>query len=210
MQVVKGTGLICCREADKRKETPVATISEIIHEFLEEAGWDCKDVGLRSVRSVVSGECGRWLWSARWNEDDTLVACYSICPAYIPEPRRQEAGEYLTRANYRLWYGSFEMDLADGEVRFKTSLLLMQDPLTRTMFNDLVYWNCQMMESYMPGLLAVGFGNISAEHAIAAVENSDTDDAKENTEKADKADSEDEQALPSGLLRRLMEQENWN
>lgn len=188
----------------------MATISEIIHEFLEDAGWDCQDAGLRGVRSVVSGEGGRWLWSTRWDEDDTLVACYSICPAYIPEPRRQEVGEYLTRANCRLCHGSFEMDLADGEVRFKTSLLLRHDPLTRTMFSDLAHWSCRMMEYYMPGLLAVGFGNISAEQAIAAVEDSDADDVEENAEKADRADREDEQAPPSGFFRRLMGQENWN
>jgi hypothetical protein len=39
----------------------------------------------------------------------------------IPESSREDASEFLVRTNWNLSLGNFEMDLADGEVRFKTS-----------------------------------------------------------------------------------------
>src|SRR5438552_11284376 len=46
---------------------------------------------------------------------------YSLCPVRVPQQSRAAISEFVTRANSGLIIGNFEMDFADGEVRFRTS-----------------------------------------------------------------------------------------
>lgn len=55
--------------------------------------------------------------------DDIAVNCYHILPVKVPEKFRPQICEYITRANYGLTVGNFEMDLHDGELRYKMTLL---------------------------------------------------------------------------------------
>lgn len=48
----------------------------------------------------------------------------------VPEDRRLALAEFLTRANYGLFIGNFEMDWQDGEVRYKTSIDVAGDRLS--------------------------------------------------------------------------------
>ena len=65
---------------------------------------DCK---LKNVRYFI-----------QFNEDDYLV--YAISPMNADEECRNEVLRYLSMANYGLFNGCFEMDLRDGEIRYKS------------------------------------------------------------------------------------------
>lgn len=80
--------------------------------------------------------------------------------------------EYLTRANYGLPLGNFEMDFSDGEVRFKTSLDVEGEEymLTPAMIKSLVYSNVLTMDRYLAGMMAVIYGDASPEQEIAKAE----------------------------------------
>jgi hypothetical protein len=45
-----------------------------------------------------------------------LVAFYTHVQCRVPKEKRPVLIEYLTRANYGLWLGNFELDLRDGEI----------------------------------------------------------------------------------------------
>src|SRR5437868_9878284 len=49
----------------------------------------------------------------------TFLACFA--PA-VPPARRDEVARFLTRSNWELLIGSFEMDYDDGSVRFRTGV----------------------------------------------------------------------------------------
>ncbi len=51
-------------------------------------------------------------------EGNGVLLLVSNIPIFAPVYRRAEVCEALTRANYGLWMGAFEMDLSDGEIRF--------------------------------------------------------------------------------------------
>jgi hypothetical protein len=78
--------------------------------------------------------------------------------------------EFLTRANYGGVVGNFEMDLERGEVRYRTSLGVGNATLSPDLIRPLIHINLIMMDNYLPGLLAVAFGNASPELAIQQVE----------------------------------------
>ena len=47
------------------------------------------------------------------------ILMYAILPFQCPEGRRQAVAEYLTRVNYDLVCGNFEMNMSTGELRFR-------------------------------------------------------------------------------------------
>lgn len=100
-------------------------------------------------------------------ERQLLVYC--LAPASVPPPRRVAAAEFLTRANYGMAVGNFELDMEDGEVRFKTSLDSGGGVLGAEHVRPLIDVALQMMRDYLPGLRAVIEG-LAPEQGIAVVE----------------------------------------
>ena len=80
------------------------------------------------------------------------------------------AAEYLTRANYGLSIGNFEMDFEDGEVRYKTSIDVEGGELTQGMIKNLVYSNCATTDRYLHGLMKVVYGNADPASAVRDAE----------------------------------------
>jgi hypothetical protein len=70
--------------------------------------------------------------------------------------------EFLTRANYGMVIGNFEMDYADGEVRFKTSVDVEDAHLNRALLHHIVHANLLMTDKYLPGITAIIEGQTPA------------------------------------------------
>lgn len=66
--------------------------------------------------------------------------------------------------------GNFEMDLDDGEIRYKTSIDIDGDELTPDIIKRLVYANVTMMDEYLPGIIGVIEKDVSPVDAIAKIE----------------------------------------
>ena len=67
-------------------------------------------------------ESVNWVCLFRIQERSQLVAVYGILPFMIPDSHRSAAMLLLTQLNYDMILGNIEMDLNDGEIRYKTSL----------------------------------------------------------------------------------------
>jgi hypothetical protein len=78
--------------------------------------------------------------------------------------------EFLTRANYGLILGNFEMDFTDGEVRYKTSIYIGETELDFPVIKKMVYLNLSTIDDYFPAMMKVIYGGISAEQAINEIE----------------------------------------
>jgi hypothetical protein len=105
-----------------------------------------------------------------WARDDmSQVLVHSVLPYFIPEERRVEAALFLTRANLGLGLGNWELDLDDGEVRFKTCLDLNGEPPTAGLIKPQFDANLYTFHQYLAGLAAV-VGGVDATAAIALSE----------------------------------------
>jgi hypothetical protein len=116
------------------------------------------------------GKNGSWVCYAQARDEQRQFLCYSVMESKVPEPKRQAVAEFLTRANYGLWIGNFEMDFSDGEVRFKTSVDVGGGELTTAMVKTLVHTNVLMMDRYLPGIMSVIYGGTAPAEAVAEVE----------------------------------------
>lgn len=94
----------------------------------------------------------------------------SFWPLTIPESKRQTVAEYLTRANYGLNIGNFELDMDDGEVRYKVSSVWGEILPSLKVVERLVDTGFVMLDRYGSGLLSVVYGNATPQEAIKAAE----------------------------------------
>lgn len=78
--------------------------------------------------------------------------------------------EYITRANYGLIMGNFEMDHSDGEIRYKHAVDCWEGVPTDSALSDLVNIPLNMLDKYGDGLLAVSMGFMDAKAAIEKAE----------------------------------------
>ena len=58
----------------------------------------------------------------RVQEGNSLLAVYGILPFLIPESHKSAAMLLITQINYDMLIGNLEMDIADGEIRYKNAL----------------------------------------------------------------------------------------
>jgi len=129
------------------------SLLEELKRVFSENGWPYSEVrGAPVLLADLSGPAGRWSFYAQAVEEKDLILLYSICPERVPEARRLEVSRFLTRANYGLAAGNFELDFEDGEVRYKTVLHLQGDELDGLVLKRLVRSNGIAVESYLPSL----------------------------------------------------------
>jgi Zn ribbon nucleic-acid-binding protein len=130
-------------------------LEELKRAFTEN-GWPYSEVrGAPVLLADLSGPAGRWSFYAQAVEEKDLILLYSICPQRVPEGRRFEVSHFLTRANYGLAAGNFELDFEDGEVRYKTALHVHGEELDGLTLKRLVRSNGIAVETYLPGIASV-------------------------------------------------------
>ena len=142
-------------------------ILEQIIDFFTEDDWPYTKIkGEPVLRMAFQGENGKWTCYAKARVEQEQFVFYSVCPVNAPENKRLAIAEFLTRANSGMIIGNFELDFADGEIRYKTSIDVKGDFLSFELIKQLVYVNVTMMDDYLPGIMSVIDGNVSPVEAI--------------------------------------------
>jgi hypothetical protein len=119
------------------------------------------------------------------NIDERVIQCILVCDinvslitfaAYlqdpIPEEKRTEILEFITRINRDIWYGSFQINFEGdlpGLVRCKTTLpidnaIVSYEQIERLCFNNLVHVN-----NYQDGFLQIVKNNLSPKDALEEI-----------------------------------------
>jgi hypothetical protein len=146
-------------------------ILEEIIDFFTEDDWPFTKIkGEPVLRMAFQGDNGKWTCYAKARVQQEQFVFYSVCPVNAPENKRLAIAEFLTRANSGMIIGNFELDFADGEIRYKTSIDVQGDFLSFELIKQLVYANVTMMDEYLPGIMSIIYGNASPEDAIAQIE----------------------------------------
>jgi len=89
-----------------------------------------------------------WKQFIRVEEEAKLVILYAIFPALVEEQNREALALQFMNENYYLMNGAFELDVEDGELRFRSSLLCPThvDPQC---FNQILNDHIQVMDHYL-------------------------------------------------------------
>jgi hypothetical protein len=171
---------------------------EAVVDYLTEDDWKFQVVKDDTALMLsFRGEAGSWQCFATVDEEKQWFTFYSILPSNVPEEKRVEIAEFVTRANYGLVIGNFEMDYGDGEVRYKTSVDVEGGELTPKMIENIMRANLMTMDRYFAGLMGVLYGDRDPAEAIAEMEE-DVHDHDEDLDEMDFGGAEDEDEEDDG------------
>ena len=154
----------------------MTTLFDSVKKFMEDDDWPYQQLEDDPIlRTGFSSDAGQWTCYAHIREEQAQVMFYSVFPFTIPEEKRMAIAEYITRANYGLRLGNFEMDLNDGDLRYKTSIDVEGAELPPALVRSLLYANVMTMSTYFPGFMNVLYNDVSPAEAIAKVETREED-----------------------------------
>ena len=145
---------------------------DAVARFFVEDGWPHErlDDEPATLHTVCRGEGRAWNVYVQDREDDGVLLLYSVCP-FAPDPdRRSAVAEVLTRANYGLTLGAFEMDFDDGEIRYRTGMVVDGAELTSAYVGSILYENVGAMSRYLEPIEAVALREVDPVIAMDAID----------------------------------------
>ena len=146
-------------------------ILDVVEGFLENDDWPISRVeGCAVVKTSFEGKNGQFTCYAQERVEQEQFVFYSVFPVRTPENKTHEVAEFITRANYGMIIGNFELDYSDGEVRYKTSVDVEDTEINVVLVRHMIYANVLTMDKYFPGLMRVLYAGIDPVSAIDEVE----------------------------------------
>lgn len=127
--------------------------------FLADDGWTPRPDGLHAF--AMDYRSGGLLLAVRAEllVDAEQLVVSAQAPTPVPEHRRMAALEYLARAGWGLFVGSFQLDLETGSVRACCGLDFEGEPLSPRLIRNALAVTIHLMEVYLSGLDAVIAGD---------------------------------------------------
>ena len=125
--------------------------------------------GESALQVIFQGDNGEWICCAYVDEEIKQLCFYSVIPFSISQQQRMNIAEFITRANYGMAAGHFELDFDDGELRYKTSTEFEENHVAKTIIHRMFYVNVFTMDYYLPLITAINNGEISPVQALKVV-----------------------------------------
>ena len=149
----------------------MGALIDVVEEYLIEIGWKFeKDEDNDVIKTGVNAKNASFRLIIYSVEAKDLLTVYVAQDNNVPENKRLLLAEFITRANYGLNLGNFDMDMDDGELGYKVSADLEGGTLSTDMVGNMVGAGVSTMDQYYPGLMAVLFSNATPEEAIIQIE----------------------------------------
>jgi hypothetical protein len=143
----------------------------LLGNFLEQDGWHPQRLEDRFVYGMlVNGKNGDIRCYAHIRMDLEQFIFYAVSPIKAGDEVRRDVAEFITRANFGLRIGNFELDYMDGSVRYKSSLDFEGEILTAGLIRNAIYSAVRTMDDYLGGLMRVIFAGLTPLEAIQEVE----------------------------------------
>ena len=100
-----------------------------------------------------------------------VLAGYVRSLLIVPEDRRKEVAEAITRANTSVLIGGFKLDLSDGDLGFGVSMPIADSTLTHEQFRELLGSAFCAVDRYHRAFCRLLYGDdLSPAEVIAEVE----------------------------------------
>ena len=155
------------RETIKMKGKHMNAATERMAEVLRAQDWNFEvDEDAEMINAGCKGENGQWRIKVGGLNDFT-VAILSRFPIDCPKAKRPVCAELLTRINFMMLVGCFEMDYDDGCVFYKTTLPYNGELPEHEMLSNLLSLNLSTMDRYLPAIMSVIYAGTNPAKALA-------------------------------------------
>lgn len=123
------------------------------------------ELGL-AMANFNSGQEGPIQMLARVDDDRKVMGLSFRLPITVPDDKRSLMAEAVTRANFNLIVGSFEMDMDDGELKYKVTVPLDDAQLSLAQYRHCMRASLSTIRRYLPDFYRIVFGDALPEDVI--------------------------------------------
>ena len=147
---------------------------ELIKEFLTEDNWNYsfdEEDNVFSFSLTIDSKIKHLKYYIYVREDSYTV--YAVSPLNADNDDKivmSTLADFICRANYGLRNGNFELDMRDGEIRYKVFVDCENRLPSMEIVKRSIVIPCIMFEKYSNGILDVIFKGSSAEEAVSECE----------------------------------------
>ena len=145
-------------------------VSTVLSQTIAARGWPTEPQPDGTHRMPVEGASGRWVTYLRPDDEAEQLTVFGIFPGEVPPHQRTSMALLLTRVNRGLIVGCFELDLDDGELRFRCGLDVEGGELTEPLVAQLVGLNGRTLDAYFPAIDALLRHDLAPEEALRLAE----------------------------------------
>lgn len=146
------------------------TLFDQLVALFRHAGWPIEQVPGENIVSVTyrSGD-DRWVFVAAANDDIRTITLFARAPEPCPPERMDDMLEFINRVNFALSLGAWVVDLADGEIRFRFGVDMVDRDLTGTELTAVVNYVNASMTAALPALRSLVADTVSPTAAVEMV-----------------------------------------
>lgn len=142
-----------------------------VEEILRDDDWKFqREEDAPFVHLRISSENQQYRCVFLADDATNVLLLYTIIPVIVPKSSRLAICEYICRANHNMKLGNFEIDMEDGEVRFKASLDMDGIEVSTSLIRNLLSVSYHTCEDYTPGIVAVVRQFLEPADVIAMIE----------------------------------------
>lgn len=144
-------------------------LTPIVEGCLEARGWTFDrsrkdDVALFDLSVGTAAATYRLRFVVR--ERQRAVTCMFRLPVKAPADRRWAVAALVCQINYRRWLGAFELDLRDGELVFRTDLMVANGTLGTKAVQKSITASFAACDEALPQVCRVAFSGETPEHVL--------------------------------------------
>jgi hypothetical protein len=157
-------------------------IKERIVKYLNENDWCSFQIKEHYISTRVEGRPGNsYSFYIFIDEERSRLTGITTMENRIIEKSRSAIAELTTRINYARTVGNFELDMDDGEVRYKTYIDLLNsiDFLTDDVICDFIWYNVNSMDFHHIAIMQINYAidnNINVKEFLDKFYNEDKND----------------------------------
>lgn len=165
-----------------KERTYSKSIANAINNFLTEDDWHFSfddQRGLFKFGLNLKGRIKKVSYIIDVKDDEYVV--YAISPLGADEDDEKmmsTMAEFICRANYGLKNGNFELDMRDGEIRYKSFVDCEGITPTAEMVRNSIHCPAAMFDRYGVGIVDIIFGDSTAKDAISKCEKSPAEELR--------------------------------
>jgi len=145
-----------------------------LFEILRQDDWKFDfDIKNEIIKLEISGVNTNFHVFLLVDEKQESLLCNTYLKQKVPHSKRLEVCDFMNRVNYELANGNFEMDMDNGEIRYRTFLDLADAKPSKGQIQNIIWNGIQEFDSYYSGLINLVYWDYNVEEAVACCSGDD-------------------------------------
>jgi len=147
--------------------------------------WDKPDFEIsddanNATLKFTSADAGDFSYKAFFEVRETrdVLELILYAPITAPPAKRSAVAEAVARANFRTFGGRIDLDMDDGEIRFRAGIDVEGGQLSNEMLDNLLSIGNSILDRYLPAISAVIYAGVSPADAILQTKGDDAGNLK--------------------------------